>query len=258
MHRAFRTFNIFLLTVYPLLMSFSLMAQSEYYDEEMIGIALNEKGEILPNVHVINPRTSKGTITNVNGKFRLHARIGDTLVLSMLSYAYLYHVVKKEDFFKERRFVLKKENYLLDEVSIFSYQLTTNRPRTMPLRKPTVPDNKDIREPGLPHPASFSDPIEALYQAFSSRIRQLNILQELKARDAFFDKLEEGNNRHTLMIITGMAKEDLQPFLFYCQMGYDYIENSTDYELLISLLQCYDNYVHARDMKEFMIIENYD
>jgi len=35
-------------------------------------------------------------------------------------------------------------------------------------------------------------------------------------------------------------------------MGYDYIENVTDYELLMSLLNCYDSYVHSRDMREFM------
>jgi hypothetical protein len=239
-------------------LTFPLVGQPDNNAGEIYGITVNESGEILPSVHVVNPRTSKGTITNMNGRFRLQVQIGDTLVFSMLSFAYLYHVIQKEDFSKERRFVMKKENYLLDEVSIFSYQLTSNRPRTMPLRKPTVPDNKNIREPGLPSPAQFNDPLEAIYQAFSSRIKQLKILEELKARDAFYEKLEEGNNRHVLMRITGMSKEDLQPFLFFCQMGYDYIENATDYELLISLLQCYGNYVHARDMKEFMIMDDYD
>jgi hypothetical protein len=94
--------------------------------------------------------------------------------------------------------------------------------------------------------------MEALYQAFSKRIKQLRILEELKTRDAFVSKLEEGNNREILLKITGMPRDELRPFLFYCQMGYDYIENVTDYELLMSLLNCYDSYVHSRDMREFM------
>lgn len=219
---------------------------------EVVGTVVNERGEIIANAHIINASSTKGTITNVNGRFRLSAKVGDTLVFSMLSYSYLYYVVKNSDFNKEQRWTLLKQNYLLDEVSIFSYELTTNRPRTMPLRKPTVPDNEDIREPRLPAPASIMDPMEALYQAFSKRIKQLRILEELKTRDAFVSKLEEGNNREILLKITGMPRDELRPFLFYCQMGYDYIENVTDYELLMSLLNCYDSYVHSRDMREFM------
>ncbi|MCH8545814.1 MAG: carboxypeptidase-like regulatory domain-containing protein [Cryomorphaceae bacterium] len=216
------------------------------------GVVVNVEGISLSEVHVVNKNTTKGTITNVNGRFRLTAQVNDTLVFSLLSHKYLYYRVNDEDFETPLRIVLKKEEFLLDEVSIFSYKLTSNEPKAMKLRKPAVPDDEDIREPGLPSPAGLANPIDAVYQAFSKRIKQLKILETYKERDRFQTKLEEGNNRDILMRVTGMTQEELKPFLFFCQMGPDFIASATDYELLISLLVCYKEYVHNREMQEYM------
>lgn len=216
------------------------------------GVVVNVEGASLSEVHVVNKHSLKGTITNVNGRFRLNAAVDDTLVFSLLSHKYLYYRVKESDFESPLRITLKKEDFLLDEVSIFSYKLTSNEPKAMKLRKPAVPEDEDIKEPGLPSPAGLANPIEAIYQAFSKRMKQLRILEGYKERDRFQNKLEEGNNRAILMRVTGMTQEELKPFLFFCQMGPDFIASATDYELLISLLVCYKEYVHNREMEEYM------
>lgn len=216
------------------------------------GRIVGENDSFLSEVHVINKNTSKGTISNANGRFRVNAAEGDTLVFSLLSYKYLYHTVSENDFETPLSIRLKKEEFLLDEVSIFSYKLTSNEPKAMKLRKPAVPADEDIREPGLPSPAGLANPIDALYQAFSNRIKQLKILEGYRERDRFQNKLEEGNNREILLKVTGMSPAQLKPFLFYCQMGPDFISSASDYELLMSLLRCYNEFVHDSEMREFM------
>jgi hypothetical protein len=218
---------------------------------EVKGQVLGPSGQILDNVHVINKRTTKGTITNSSGDFRIFAQTDDTLVFSIISYSYHYHKVRKEDADEKISISLQKQNFLLEEVSIFSYRLTSNDPKAMKLKKPTIPDNKDIREPGLPSPAGLANPIDAIYQLFDKRIKQLKILEAYKKRDRFQDKLEEGNNREILLTVTGMDEWELKPFLFYCQMGPEFIQTATDYELLMSLLRCFRSYVHDKEMSEF-------
>ncbi len=239
-----RMYRLILICCLP----FTVFAQSE----GIWGLITSPEGETLSEVHVINKNTSKGTISNVNGRFRINASVDDTLVFSLLSYKYHYHRVAEGDFERGLSVRLKKEEFMLEEVSIFSYQLTSNEPKAMKLRKPAVPSDEDIREPGLPSPAGLANPIDAIYQAFSNRIKQLKVLEEYKKRDAFQSKLEEGNNRQILLKVTGMSQQQLKPFLFYCQMGPEFISNATDYELLISLLRCYKDFVHDSEMREFM------
>ncbi len=234
------------------LMPFSLFGQSD----AIWGVIVNAEGENLSEVHVVNKHTSKGTISNANGRFRISASVGDTLVFSLISYKYYYHRVENIDFENAITVRLSKEEFMLEEVSIFSYQLTSNEPKAMKLRKPAVPSDEDIRDPGLPSPAGLANPIDAVYQAFSKRIKQLKILEGYKERDAFQSKLEEGNNRQILLNVTGMSQQQLKPFLFYCQMGPGYISSATDYELLISLLRCYKEFIHDSEMQEFM--DDYD
>ncbi|MCC5918259.1 MAG: carboxypeptidase-like regulatory domain-containing protein [Cryomorphaceae bacterium] len=223
---------------------------------ELTGTVFNLDGRIIENVHVVNPNTSKGTITNHAGHFRIRASVDDTLVFSVLSYEYYYHKVSERDFENPMRIFLTKQNYLLEEVSIYSYKLSTNQPRPMRFKKPTVPDNEDIRNPRIPPPAGAGNPIEAIYQAFDKRLKQLKILETYKQRDEFQEKLEEGNNRDILIAITGMNEREVKPFLMYCRMGPDFINSSTDYELLTELLSCFRSYIHQKDM--FEIISDHD
>ena len=239
--------RILLFALLVCLPDISLHAQSF----EVNGQVLSPSGQELANVHVINKRTTKGTISNSSGLFRLHAQDDDTLVFSIISYNYHYHKVGKEDAKKEIIIQLQKQNFLLEEVSIFSYRLTSNDPKAMKLGKPTIPNEKDIREPGIPSPAGLGNPIDAIYQMFDKRLKQLKILEAYKERDRFQDKLEEGNNREILLTVTGMAEWELKPFLFYCQMGPEFIQTATDYELLMSLLRCFRSYVHEKEMSEF-------
>lgn len=204
----------------------------------------------LPNTHVINKRTYAGTITNGIGEFRMGARVGDTLVFSNVSYSFYYHTVTGKE--GDNLIIkMKMRNFLLDEVSVTAYKLTSNDPKTMPIGKPMIPKNEDIRTPESLAP-TLGNPVDYLYYLFSRRPKQLEKLRQLQAEDYYRRKLTEGNNRQILVELTGLPREELEAFMFYCKYADTYINTLNDYDFLISLLKCYDQYIRDQEVNQLL------
>jgi hypothetical protein len=204
----------------------------------------------LPNTHVINKRTFAGTITNGLGEFRMGARVGDTLVFSNVSFQFFYHKVSGNE--GNNLIVrMKTRNYLLNEVSVTAYKLTSNDPKTMPIGKPMIPRNEDIRTPEALAP-TLGNPVDFLYYLFSRRPKQLEKLRQLQAEDYYRLKLTEGNNRAILVELTGLPREELEAFMFYCKYSDTFINTLNDYQFLQSLLQCYDQYVREQEVNQLL------
>lgn len=204
----------------------------------------------VPDTHVINVRSEKGTLTLPDGSFSIIAQPGDTLVFSNIAFSYLYWKVPSEPE-GPHRILLQTRNYLLDEVSIFTYQLTTNEPKEMVLDQPLYPELPDDHFPVKPAPG-LNQPLDALYEALASRPRQIRLLREQLAKAAFREKLKSGNNRKALMELTGLELEELEQFLFYCQYSPQFIQTSSDYAFLMSLLRCYEEYERTKKVEQIL------
>ncbi len=210
----------------------------------------NDSAHLLPNTHVINKRNFAGTITNGLGEFAMAARVGDTLVFSNVSFQfYYYQVTGKEP--DNLIIKLKTRNYLLDEVSITAYKLTSNDPKPMPVGEPMIPRNEDLRTPEALAP-TIANPVDYLYYLFSRRAKQLERLRALEREDYYRQKLREGNNRKILEDLTGLPKEELEAFMFYCKYADTRISTMNDYEFLQSLLACYDEYEREQKVRQLL------
>ncbi len=205
----------------------------------------------LDNVNIQNLRTGRGAISLRDGYFQLSALPGDTIKFSSVGYQMEFMLVDASLRGRIIRVNLKRSTYLLEEVHVRSYKLTTNLPREMPQGKPTYKPNEQIREP-RPAKATLASPVDYIYQMFDRRFKQMEILDEYTKRDAFITKLEEGNNMNIVMEITGLSKEEFREFIFFCQMGEDFIYSATDYELIMSMLRCYRQYKRVKDINEYM------
>lgn len=237
---------------YFLLALFSLvspLSAQQYID----GWVMDEKTEeTVPGVHVINKSTLKGTTSDANGYFSLKLELGDTVIFSNIAYKYFYFIYRDSSVvLKEVLISMEEQNYLLDEVSVFSYTLTTNKPKEMPLRKPAIPSNDMIRDPQI-IAAGISNPAEYLYNLFGSKPKQLRRLAELKAEDAYRDRLEESNNRNAVVKLTGLSQEELEAFMFYCKFARVNMYSLNDYEFLLSVQACYRQYVNERELEGFL------
>lgn len=221
--------------------------------QELSGIVIDEQTrKVVPNTHVINKRTLKGTLTNDGGSFTISLSWGDTIVFSNIAYQYFYFIYQDSATeLTDAMVEMKEQNYLLSEVSIFSYELTTNKDKEIVLNDPLIPSGEDLDD-GTIIRAGIQNPAEFLYNLFGSKPRQLRILAQLKAEDAYRLKLEESNNRKGVVELTGLSQEELEAFMFYCKFAPVYMNTMNDYQFLISVKHCFQEYVKERELEEFL------
>ena len=204
----------------------------------------------VPNSYVVNNKTYFGTVSNGIGYFEIPVSMGDTLVISNVGYQFYYLAIDSALVTGIREELLIKlvpRNYLLDEVSI--YAITSNNPRTMPKSEPRVPRNEDIRMPQAVAP-TLANPLDLLYYSFGKRPKQLQALRQLQREDYYRQMLEEGSNRQIIEELTGIPKAEMEAFMFYCKYSETEIRTFNDYQFLVSLLDCYEEYEREKERQE--------
>ena len=221
--------------------------------QKLSGTIIDKKtNEVIPVTHAINKTTFKGTLSDDDGKFSLELKWGDTIVFSNIAYKFFYFIYNDSATALTNVVIkMEEQNYLLSEVSIFSYKLTTNDDKAIEFKKPAVPPNSELKDGRIVN-AGLGNPAELLYNLFGSKPRQLRMLAQLKAEDAYREKLEESNNRSSVVELTGLSKEELEAFMFYCKFAPVRMQTLNDYEFLISVQQCYRQYVKEQEMESFL------
>lgn len=206
----------------------------------------------IPQCHVVNKSTLKGTLTGNDGSFKLSLQLNDTIVFSNIAYKYLYFIYADTTTLLTNVVVkMEEQNYLLNEVSIFSYELTTNDPKEMEIGKPLDPKPESLSD-GRIVEAGIFNPAEYLYNLFGSKPRQLRELAKLKAEDAYREKLKVNNNRESVTELTGLSRQDLEAFMFYCKFSRVNMETLNDYQFLLSVQRCYRVYVKEKELEGFL------
>jgi len=208
--------------------------------------------EALRDVHVVNKRSLKGSLSGKEGYFEIQLQYGDTIVFSRMGYKYYYFVYQDSaSALSEVVVALEERNYMLDEVSVFSYELTSNKPREMEIRKPERPTDREIRR-DKPIQAGISSPAEYLYNLWGSKPQQLRKLRDLEEADSYRKKLYESHNRKRVMELTGLTREELETFMYYCKYSRVRMRTMNDYEFLRSVKACYRQYVEQQEMESFL------
>jgi hypothetical protein len=206
----------------------------------------------IPQCHVVNKRTLKGTLSGEEGNFKLNISLGDTIVFSNVAYKYFYFIYQDSataiaDVLVE----MEEQNYLLHEVSIFAYELTSNDDKEIVLKQPSTPKTEELSD-GRIVEANIGNPAEYLYNLFGSKPRQLRQLAQLKADDAYREKLKQNNNRSIVTELTGLSQSELEAFMFYCKYSSVRMQTLNDYDFLLSVQDCYHQYVKEKELNEFL------
>jgi len=221
--------------------------------DKLQGWVLDAANEtVLPQTHVVNKTTLKGTLSDEQGYFAISISLGDTIVFSNIAYQYFYFVYQDssqplQDVVVE----MQEQNYLLNEVSVFAYELTTNDPKAMTLQRPAIPTNAELPQKDIFKP-TLANPVDYLYYLFGSKPKELRKLAELQKADAYRAKLEDSHNRESVLSLTGLNEEDLQAFMFYCKFAPVQIRTMNDYQYLKSLQHCYRQYIRDRELEGFL------
>ena len=104
----------FCLTMLCLFLFQGVIAQNKM----LVGTVVDELGETLIGVSVLNKTTGEGTITAIDGSFSLSGKQNDLIQFSYIGYASVDYVVKQEE---NIRVVLKEDTQNLEEVVVVGY-----------------------------------------------------------------------------------------------------------------------------------------
>lgn len=223
---------LFFLTLLP----WTLLGQENVH---FTGQVIEEKSkEAVPWVIIVNARNETAFTSDEDGFFDLYAAEGDTLVFSKPGFAYRYAWARSQS---DVSIELLPQNYLLDEVPVTAYKLTSNLPKEIPLASPNRPQGGDIQIPQKVKP-TMANPIDLLYDQFGNRPRQLRELEAILESESFRAKLSESNNRSALFELTGLTPAQVEEFLLFCHWNQTAIYAPTDYELLRSLMRCFQEF----------------
>jgi TonB-dependent starch-binding outer membrane protein SusC len=162
------------------------------------GVVVDEKGEFLPGVNVMLKGTSKGTITDVDGKFGIVVdKTWDILVFSYLGYQ---TQELKVDRSKPMQVVMAEDTKALNEVMVIGYQDVRKKDLTGSVAKVSIDD-------------MIKAPVPTFDQALAGRIAGVNVSSGEGTPGGTMNIVIRGNNSLTqdnspLYVIDGFPVED--------------------------------------------------
>lgn len=210
----------------------------------------------IANANVINLNNIKGSITKQNGKFEISAKTNDTLYVSFIGYQSIKvrvsadWIKNKEDF----KIKIVERSNALDELIIHRYQLTGILEVDHKLL--TINENRRYNISGLPYGyeandgsklassilGSFSNPADALQNAFSRRGKEINKLKKIKEDDNVRNSLATKYDRETAVALLGLSIKEIQDILQRCEYSKTFIETATDLQIIDAIKGCYEDY----------------
>lgn len=220
---------------------------------EVSGQILNrETFKPISLVNVINLRDRTGTVSNLEGKFKLRVRRSDTLILSSVDYVRdtltFSHLTSKEHFVQvmlvSRTYILREVeveglgNYDQLKAKILEWERNKKSTKRAFVERPDQP-NMEAPEKVA---ATWTSPFDLLYESFGKRPKQLKKLAELERRDAYEAAIQYRFTPQVVNALTRLEGAQLESFMRRCQFSYEFIFTATDYEFYMAILDYYNAY----------------
>ena len=249
-----RYFVVFLF----LLVSIFANAQNDTLVKFIKGTVIHNETRLpMGSVHVINATKVSGTVTTPSGLFEIAAQVNDTLLFSYLGYETI-KVKVTNDWIKENptKIYLSEKSYVLDEVTVFKYNLTGHVQVDTELI-PVASDNYRYSIPGLqvgyevgdksPNAVSkvlgsIFNPADFLYNVFGKRPKEMKKLKEMKKDDTVRNLLATKFDRETLAALLEINKDDIPLILENCNYSEYFIKTANDLQIMDAISSCYEDY----------------
>lgn len=138
-------------------------------------------------VHVMNMSQKVGTISKIDGRFRIPAKQGDTIWFSSLGYGRMSLIVTKEilSIEKEPLVYLEEEAIELQSVEIHGKTFAQFREEVLSFRPKAIEFNEqlakrldeDLEYLGTGKPFTIQGPVSFLYETFNEKARLSRAIQ---------------------------------------------------------------------------------
>lgn len=234
-----------------LIACFATMAQRAYVYGVVVDSATKDP---MIGAHIQNIIGGTLTSTNAEGKFKLPAQIGDTLVITSVGHTTLAWAADSGWFQGEEvEFYLPVNTIYLDEVVVgefpeyirFKEKILNTQPEDTTFEIFGVP--RVVMDP-YPQPEKseflnpvnvFFHPISAVHHSFSKREKEKRKIQQLRKTEFTRQQARSKFTREWVAENTQLEGDKLTSFIAYCNFSEVYLAQSSRfaiYELMMDLL----------------------
>ncbi len=211
----------------------------------------------LENVNIVNLNQVIGTATNVKGEFELRAKANDTLHLSYLGFKSIKVKVTNDwvDQIEKSTITLTELALALEEVVVTGLKLTGYL--EVDIKQVNINTNyrysisglSNGYEAGKKQPnavtkvlGSIFNPLDFLYNTFSSKGKELRKLKKMKEDDNIRNTLATRFDREMLIALLGVTKVDLDEIVSQCNYSLEFVTTANDLQILDAISECYEEY----------------
>jgi len=241
-----------LILVATLFYSTNSFSQSGEFRKPFFGQIINMfSQQPLENAHIINLTTTKGTISNYRGEFRIDVAQGDTLYFSQIGY-HIKKLIVSEKMLEQHNIIkLVTQNYKLNEVVVTPYDLTgilevdvknlvaIGERKVLKIGKLKTSSELGANRYDKP---SILQPVDFIYNIFGKRPKEMRKLKQLEETNQVRDLLHQKYDREFLMETLNLSRKQIESILKYCDYNPDYITQANDLQVLQAVLSCYEQY----------------
>ncbi len=210
--------------------------------------------ESMIGVHIKNIDAGSLTSTNEEGKFKMPAKVGDTLVLSNVGYKTLAWVADSSWFVKsEVVFFLPLNTIYLEEVVVGEFPeyerfkervintvVVDTTFQVFGVPKVVMDPYPQMEKSEYLNPVFvFFHPISAMHHSFSKKEKEKRHMQTIRKRKFLVEKARLKFTREWVSENTKLTGEKLTSFIAYCNFSEEYLASSSQfaiYELMMDLL----------------------
>ncbi len=233
--------------------SFAFWATAQNSPEGSIklsGNIINDEDQPLSFATVTNLTTETGVISNEEGFFYLTFQQNDTIRISSVGFepAFIYFGDTAQANNYDLQIRMSEQTYELENVTVFAFKDVESFKRAIlemddvPEESPKVVVPGSYDGPRREPKASPLNPVSFIASQFSRRAKYERMAREAKQDYDRRQRLSRKYNREMVGEITGLTDGSLDDFMIFCRFEDDFIERSSQYDLVLAINRCYTDF----------------
>jgi len=222
------------------------------------GTILNQKDSTpITNAHIINLSTRIGRTSDIGGHFNLEAKPLDTIKVSFIGFEtkyVIYYSTTKIIYLKQKNneletfTVLPYQNYDQFKEAFIKLQVKDTTPK---IDGSIFLSKEELKAYDGANGALLSGGIYHLLAKYNSYVIDKNRYLELLEKDKYEVQLAKKFSPQLIQRSTTLTDEAIiKDFIDYCDFTNYFIDHSSDYELTVRVIECYDEYKTLSSVKK--------
>lgn len=233
-------------------------AQEQQHDRRISvsGHIVDEQEQAVSFATVSIGHSGKGVVSDEDGFFFIRFSKSDTLILSTVAHQtqQLYFGDTATAANYDLKIKLSEEAYALESVTVFAFKDEYAFKKAI-LELDDLPETSEqISIPGSYYgprrevSASPMNPISFMANIFNKRARYEREARKKIAASQRSNALAQQYNRKLVGKVTGLEEQRLDEFMTYCQMKDLFRDRPNEYDVIVTIKQCYTSYKKEQEM----------